>query len=249
MKKVLERQSNLTLKQATIDGILREPKAGPDGTRFVLRAHTSQRYAAKTLVITAGTSLRGRTITGEATRAESRAGEPPAMGISDCLHDWGLDLGRLKTGTPPRVDARTIDFGETLLQPGSPSPLSFGFYYPAQTRRRHPGSLSATRSIRSGRRRRGVPNSPATASPRIPAPTRSSSPTSTAPPCSTARSRRGGRATAPRLRTRCTGSETRTATASSSSRRAGRPTRSTSKAPTPVCLRTLRPRCCARFRP
>lgn len=129
MKKVLERQPNLTLKQATIDGILREAEPAPDGTRFVLRAHTSQRYAAKTLVITAGTSLRGRTITGDAVRAESRAGEPPAMGVSDCLRDWGLELGRLKTGTPPRVDARTIDFEQTVLQPGSPTPLSFGFYY------------------------------------------------------------------------------------------------------------------------
>ena len=130
MKKVLERQPNLTLKQATIDGILREAEPAPDGTRFVLRAHTSQRYAARTLVITAGTSLRGRTITGEASRSESRAGEPPAMGVSDCLHDWGLELGRLKTGTPPRVDARTIDFEQTVLQPGSPTPLTFGFYYP-----------------------------------------------------------------------------------------------------------------------
>ena len=129
MKKVLERQPNLTLKQATIDGIMRKP--APDGTRFFLRTHTSQRYAAKTLVITAGTSLRGRTITGEATRAESRAGEPPAMGVSDCLQAWGLELGRLKTGTPPRVDARTIDFGKTTLQPGSTTPLSFGFYYGA----------------------------------------------------------------------------------------------------------------------
>ncbi len=129
MKKLLERQPNLTLKQATIDGIMREP--APDGTRFALRAHTSQRYAAKTLIITAGTSLRGRTITGDATRAESRAGEPPAMGVSDCLHAWGLDLGRLKTGTPPRVDARSIDFEKTTLQPGSPTPLSFGFYYGA----------------------------------------------------------------------------------------------------------------------
>ena len=129
MKKVLERQPNLTLKQATIDGIMREP--APDGARFVLRTHTSQRYAAKTLVITAGTSLRGRTITGEAARAESRAGEPPAMGVSDCLQAWGLELGRLKTGTPPRVDARTIDFNKTTLQPGSATPLSFGFYYGA----------------------------------------------------------------------------------------------------------------------
>ena len=130
MKKTLERQANLSLKQATITGIAREePGANGPFPWFVLRAHTGQVYRARTLVLTTGTSLQGRTITGEATQAASRAGEPPAMGISDCLRAWGLKLGRLKTGTPPRVDARSIDFSKTTIQPGSETPISFGFYY------------------------------------------------------------------------------------------------------------------------
>ena len=129
MKTTLEREPNLTLKQATIIGIDRLEPAGETQARFRLRGHTGQCYEASALVLTTGTSLKGRTITGAAIQAAGRAGEPPAMGISDCLREWGLDLGRLKTGTPPRVDARTIDFGKTVIQPGSPTPLYFGFYY------------------------------------------------------------------------------------------------------------------------
>ena len=132
MKKTLERQANLDLKQATITGLRHEPRGDAEhGPRphYRLDTHTGQRYTTRTLIITAGTSLQGRTITGAATQNAGRAGEPPAVGISDQLRDWGLEIGRLKTGTPPRVDARTIDFSETTLQPGSPVPLSFGFYH------------------------------------------------------------------------------------------------------------------------
>ena len=129
MKTTLEREPNLTLKQATITGIDRVQPPETAHPLFRLRTHTGQLYEARTLILTTGTSLQGRTITGEATQASGRAGEPPAMGISDCLRAWGLTLGRLKTGTPPRVDARTIDFTKTTIQPGSATPLYFGFYY------------------------------------------------------------------------------------------------------------------------
>ena len=151
MKRVLERQPNLRLKQATIVGITREglrvdgtgsrvESGSPLNTRhstlgpalFSLRSHTGHVYYAKTLILTTGTSLQGRTITGEATARGGRAGEPAAMGVSDCLTAWGLRLGRLKTGTPPRVDARSIDFSKTVIQPGSQVPLYFGFYYGAK---------------------------------------------------------------------------------------------------------------------
>ena len=131
MKKTLERQTNLTLRQATITGLARiaspDPAAWPRPL-FRLTTHTGQTFDAKTVVLTAGTSLAGRTITGTATQAAGRAGEPPALGISDALRSWGISLGRLKTGTPPRVDARTVDFSQTVLQPGSATPISFGFY-------------------------------------------------------------------------------------------------------------------------
>ncbi len=135
MKKTLERQPNLQLKQAMVKGIQRVPS--PDAERWpwpVFRMHTptGQAYEAKTLVLTTGTSLQGRTITGEAIQAASRAGEPPALGISDCLRSWGLALGRLKTGTPPRVDARSVDFSQSVIHPGSETPLYFGFYAPSE---------------------------------------------------------------------------------------------------------------------
>lgn len=131
MKKTLERQPDLTLKQATVEGLDKQPVSDPERWPhdvFRLATATGQLYEAKTLILTAGTALRGKTITGEATQAASRAGEPPSLGISDCLVAWGLGLGRLKTGTPPRVDARSIDFSKTTIQPGSPNPVYFGFY-------------------------------------------------------------------------------------------------------------------------
>lgn len=130
MKKVLERQENLSLKQAMVTGIERPSQVERESERFFrIRTHTGHVYQARTLVLTTGTSLQGRTITGEATQRAGRAGEPAAMGISDCLAAWGLRLGRLKTGTPPRVDARSIDFSQSEIQPGSSTPLYFGFYY------------------------------------------------------------------------------------------------------------------------
>ena len=131
MKKTLERQENLRLKQCMVRSIERvAPSDTPEwpGHVFRLTTATGQRYESKTLVLTAGTSLHGRTVTGDTVQAASRAGEPAAVGISNCLRQWGLTLGRLKTGTPPRVDARTIDFSKTVLQPGSPTPIHFGFY-------------------------------------------------------------------------------------------------------------------------
>ncbi len=135
MKKTLERQEHLQLKQATVRGLQRAPSPDPEAWPcpvFRLVTPTGQAYESKTLVLTTGTSLQGRTVTGESVQAASRAGEPPALGISDCLRAWGLTLGRLKTGTPPRVDARTIDFSKSVLHPGSSTPLYFGFYEPGE---------------------------------------------------------------------------------------------------------------------
>ncbi|MBI3744564.1 MAG: tRNA uridine-5-carboxymethylaminomethyl(34) synthesis enzyme MnmG [Chloroflexi bacterium] len=135
MKRTLERQPNLHLKQATVRAMEHIPSPRTDVWQhdiFRLRTPTGLYYDAKTIVLTTGTSLQGRIITGDATQAASRAGEPPALGISDVLRAWGLTLGRLKTGTPPRVDARTVDFSKTEFQPGSTSPLYFGFYEPGR---------------------------------------------------------------------------------------------------------------------
>ncbi len=127
MKSTLERQPRLALKQALIHEI--EPIAADGGPRRGLRVitHLGQAYEGRTVILTAGTSLGGRIIVGDTSYDGGRCGEPAAAGLSQSLRRLGLKLGRLKTGTPPRIDARSIDFSRTALQPGSAWPIHFSF--------------------------------------------------------------------------------------------------------------------------
>lgn len=127
MKNVLERQPYLDLKQALIEEIERIEAAG--GCRRGLRVttHLGQAYEGRTVILTTGTSLGGRIIVGDTAYEGGRSGEQAAARLSASLKKLGLQLGRLKTGTPPRIDARTIDFSRTILQPGSGSPIYFSF--------------------------------------------------------------------------------------------------------------------------
>ncbi|WP_322814449.1 tRNA uridine-5-carboxymethylaminomethyl(34) synthesis enzyme MnmG [Chloroflexus sp.] len=127
MKETLERVPNLDLRQAMVERIAR-PNA--DTQCFTVTTHTGWRYLAPAVILTTGTFLRGRAIIGEAMWGAGRAGEAPAMALSEDLAALGFPLVRLKTGTPPRLAAATIDFSLTELQPGSDTPLSFGHYYP-----------------------------------------------------------------------------------------------------------------------
>ncbi|MDQ4077572.1 MAG: tRNA uridine-5-carboxymethylaminomethyl(34) synthesis enzyme MnmG [Chloroflexota bacterium] len=125
MKLELERTPNLDVKQARVDELLLQ-----EGSVRGVRTSLDQIYQAGAVVVTTGTFLRGRLITGETIREGGREGEGAAVSLSDSFRDFGFELGRLKTGTPPRVDARTIDFSETMIQPGSEEPLYFSFSYP-----------------------------------------------------------------------------------------------------------------------
>ena len=127
MKNTLERQPNLDLKQALIDRI---EIADGGGSRIIglrLRSNVGQVYEGRTVVLTTGTSLAGRIIIGDVSYVAGRAGEFSAPALSQSLRDLGFKLGRLKTGTPPRLDARTIDFNKATIQPGSDTPLYFSF--------------------------------------------------------------------------------------------------------------------------
>jgi tRNA uridine 5-carboxymethylaminomethyl modification enzyme len=127
MKFVLESQPNLELKQATIARLL--SRQGDDG-RPVLTgvvANNGWQYEAPAVILTTGTFINGRLVVGEKTQPGGRAGEGPALGISDSLRALGLEVRRFKTGTPPRIDARTIDFSKTEPQPGSRVPLYFSY--------------------------------------------------------------------------------------------------------------------------
>ncbi|GCE14100.1 tRNA uridine 5-carboxymethylaminomethyl modification enzyme MnmG [Tengunoibacter tsumagoiensis] len=125
MKYVLESQPNLELKQATITHLL--STRGDDGRPQLTGVITNNgwQYEASSIVLTTGTFINGRLVVGEKTQPGGRAGEGPALGISDSLRDFGLEVRRFKTGTPPRIDARTIDFSKTEMQPGSRVPLYF----------------------------------------------------------------------------------------------------------------------------
>ncbi len=121
MKHVLERQRNLDLKQAMVEEI------GEGQSCLRVKTSTDVVYEGKTLILTTGTSLGGRVIIGERDFRVGRSGESGAYGLPESLKRLGLTLGRLKTGTPPRIDARSIDFAKTVIHPGSSAPLYFSF--------------------------------------------------------------------------------------------------------------------------
>ncbi len=127
MKFVLESQPHLELKQATITHIL--SYTGEDGRQAVKGVITNMgwQYQADAVVMTTGTFINGRLVVGEKTQPGGRAGEGPALGISGSLQDLGLYVRRFKTGTPPRIDARSIDYSQTEPQPGSRTPLYFSW--------------------------------------------------------------------------------------------------------------------------
>ncbi len=130
MKHTLERQANLHLKQAMVEAVERGGET--DQSPLRVRTATGWTYEGKTVILTTGTSLAGRIIMGEASFAAGRSGEFAAYGLSESLRKLGFTLGRLKTGTPPRLDAKTIDFSKTIVQPGSDTPLYFSFEPPRE---------------------------------------------------------------------------------------------------------------------
>ncbi|KAB4866566.1 tRNA uridine-5-carboxymethylaminomethyl(34) synthesis enzyme MnmG, partial [Bacteroides thetaiotaomicron] len=122
MKHTLELQENLTLKQAEVVEILTE------GNRVSgVKTATGAVWDAKAAVVCAGTFLGGRTIVGDLTRQSGPDGLAPALPLTENLKKLGLGLRRFKTGTPPRVNARSVDFSRMELQPGDPDALPFSF--------------------------------------------------------------------------------------------------------------------------
>ncbi|HEX3722209.1 MAG TPA: tRNA uridine-5-carboxymethylaminomethyl(34) synthesis enzyme MnmG, partial [Nitrolancea sp.] len=126
MKESLELQERLTLRQELVSDI----EIGMvHGERRVTGLTTDQgnRYLAGAVVVTAGTFFRGKMIAGEWRAAGGRAGDVASIELSSSLASVDIQLRRLKTGTPPRVDARSVDFAETVVQPGSSEPHWFSF--------------------------------------------------------------------------------------------------------------------------
>ena len=122
MKQTLERQENLRLKQAEVVEIGLE-----DGHVCSVTTHTGAVYACRSVVIASGTYLDGRTIVGEVLRSSGPDGLAAAVPLGQRLREMGLSLRRFKTGTPPRVNARTVDFSQMELQEGDKDPEPFSF--------------------------------------------------------------------------------------------------------------------------
>jgi tRNA uridine 5-carboxymethylaminomethyl modification enzyme len=140
MRQVLESEPNLRIKQAEVVDLVLE-----DGGADVTPAHAinagatsvphvrgvrlldGRKVEACAVIVTTGTFLNGLIHCGENKYAAGRSGEPPSVMLGEALRRMGFEIGRLKTGTPPRLDARTIDFSRFQVQAGDPIPTPFSF--------------------------------------------------------------------------------------------------------------------------
>jgi tRNA uridine 5-carboxymethylaminomethyl modification enzyme len=120
---ILGEQPRLTIMAAAAEKLLLDAKNGADG----VVTSEGLEIRAGAVIITTGTFLRGLIHIGEEKIPAGRIGEPPAVGLSQALADFGFALGRLKTGTPPRLDGKTIDWAGLELQPGDDPPPPFSF--------------------------------------------------------------------------------------------------------------------------
>jgi tRNA uridine 5-carboxymethylaminomethyl modification enzyme len=119
IRSLLEAQPGLSLLQQSVDDLLLEG----DRVAGVL-TQTGLRFTAPSVVLTVGTFLAGKIHVGEAKHAGGRMGDPASTALAEKLRDLGLAVGRLKTGTPPRIDGRSIDYADLQPQPGDePRPI------------------------------------------------------------------------------------------------------------------------------
>ena len=126
IKHAIERQTNLDLRQETVEDLLTE--STPEGQRVVgVRVRGDAEYCAPTVVLTTGTFLSAIMHTGDAKTAGGRAGEGTTTGISGALNRLGFEIDRFKTGTPARLNRRTIDYSGLDAQPGDDDPQPFSF--------------------------------------------------------------------------------------------------------------------------
>ena len=126
VKLAVEEQPNLVLRQEVVEDLVCEGNG--DQQRIVgIRARGDAEYRAPAVILTTGTFLQALMHTGETKTPGGRAGEGTTKGISGALHRMGFEVQRFKTGTPPRINGRTIDFDRLELQPGDDEPQPFSF--------------------------------------------------------------------------------------------------------------------------
>ena len=119
---MLEKTPNLDFYQEMVSGLL------ISGSKVVgVKTSLGLDIKAKTVILTNGTFLNGLIHIGEKQFGGGRAGEKASFGITEALTDFGFEAGRMKTGTPPRVDGRSLDYSSMLVQPGDPNPSKFSY--------------------------------------------------------------------------------------------------------------------------
>lgn len=122
IRKRLENQANLSIFQQEVTDLIVE-----NGHVAGVVTKMGLKFKAKTVVLTVGTFLGGTIHIGTQNLAGGRAGDPPSIALADRLRELPFDVGRLKTGTPPRIDGRSVDFGIMGVQPGDDAPIVFSY--------------------------------------------------------------------------------------------------------------------------
>lgn len=125
MKKTIETQENLTLRQGLVDEIVVE-----EGFCQGVITSIGAFYPSKAVIITAGTALKGEIIIGELKYSSGPNNSQPSLKLSDSLKSLGFEIDRFKTGTPPRIKGSSIDYSVTEIQPGDEEPNHFSFATP-----------------------------------------------------------------------------------------------------------------------
>ncbi len=155
MKRVLEIAPNLTMRQASIERVVVE-----DGAVRAVESQIGERFDAACVILTTGTFLKGLVHIGLRNYNAGRAGDFAAMGLSESLVQLGFRIGRLKTGTCPRLDGRTIDYSELELQSGDEPPPPFSFRTRCIEQVQIPCYLSYTNAATHEIIRSGIDRSP-----------------------------------------------------------------------------------------
>ena len=139
VRNLLESEENIQLKQCTCSELMLE-----NGKIVGMKDEFGLEYFAPAIVLTTGTSLEAKIWVGLQSQQFGRLGEVSAKGLSASLEKNGIKLGRLKTGTPPRVDARSIDYSKTEIQPGDEILHHFSFLLDRPVRKQYPCYLTRT---------------------------------------------------------------------------------------------------------
>ncbi len=155
MRSVLESQENIDVAQGMVERLIVK-----DGRVKGIETNLGIAYEARAVILTAGTFLRGLIHIGMSCYPAGRAGEFPSVGLSEDLERLGFRLGRLKTGTPPRLDARSIDFSVMSRQEGDEPPLPFSYTTDKIERQQLPCYLTYTSSATHEIIRKNLDRSP-----------------------------------------------------------------------------------------